>query len=198
MRYKHKKKNALIKYFFCLFTVIALVFMIATSNNKDVIVASNLNAVKAIESSRIITPNEEVIEEIETSEYIQVSNISEINANQGNRIEFIGTITGYGPDCLGCSGIVACYPNQNVLNNNIYFNDLTYGQIRILAADPSIPCGSIIKVSNYDNQEFIGIVLDRGRDIRGLTMDLLFESEYSKSYLGRRYDINFKIERWGY
>lgn len=196
MKYKHKNK-VLYNYFFCLFLVITLLFIIATSKETNYIVASNINTVKSIESSRIINQIKEVEKE-EVEEYIKVYSVNDIINNQNKKIEFDGTITGYGPDCLGCSGILACPPNQNVLNNNIFYNDITYGEIRILAADPSIPCGSIIKVSNYDNQEFIGIVLDRGKDIHGLTMDLLFESEHTNSYLGRRYNINFKIERWGY
>ena len=197
MKYKHKKNKELINYFFCLFFIIALAFIIASSNQKDVIVASNINSVKAIESSRVALTSKEAEEQI-IPEYITVSSLEEIKNNSGKKIEFAGTITGYGPDCPGCSGILACPPNMNVLNNNIYYNDSSYGTIRILAADPSIPCGSIIKVSNYDNQEFYGIVLDRGRDIHGFTMDLLFESENTTSYLGRRYNINFKIERWGF
>ena len=201
MRYKHKNKTILLRYFFCLFSIIVLVFIVATSNKKNVIVASNINTVKSIESSRIIAPyeeKEEVVEEIEIPEYVKVLNVLEIKEKQGKKMEFVGTITGYGPDCEGCSGVLACPPHMNVLNNNIYYDDEVYGHIRILAADSSIPCGSIIKVSNYDNQEFVGIVLDRGRDIKGLTMDLLFESEQTNAYLGRRYNINFKIERWGY
>ena len=198
MRYKHKKNKALIYYFFCLFSIIALMFIVVTSNSKNVMVASNINTVKGVVSSRIILPEIEEVKEEIIDEYVKVSSVNEINLNSGKKMEFTGTITGYGPDCEGCIGVVSCYPNPNVLNNNIYFNDSSYGTIRILAADPSIPCGSIVKVSNYDNQEFLGIVLDRGRDIKGLTMDLLFESENTTSYLGRRYNINFKIERWGY
>ena len=197
MRYKHKNNKALLKYFFCLFSIIALLFFVATNNKKNVIVASNINGVKVIESSRIVSSEKEALEEV-LPEYKTVTSVEEISMNQNQKIEFNGTITGYGPDCEGCKGIVACPPNMNVLNNNIYYNDVIYGKIRILAADPSIPCGSIIKVSNYENEEFYGIVLDRGRDIHGLTMDLLFESENTNFYLGRRYNINFKIERWGY
>ena len=197
MRYKHKDKKPVIRYFICLFSLIALVFAFATSNKRSIIVASNINTVKAIESSRIKVIEKEEKNQIEEIKYKTIYSINEIE-NNNQLIEFTGTITGYGPDCLGCSGILACEPHQNVLNNNIYYNDNTYGTIRILAADPSIPCGSIIKVSNYDNQEFIGIVLDRGRDIHGLTMDLLFESEKSIVNLGRKYNINFKVERWGY
>ena len=43
-----------------------------------------------------------------------------------------------------------------------------------------------------------GIVLDRGGAIVGLTMDLLYPSEKDTVIIGRQYDINFKIVRWGY
>ena len=197
MRYKHKNKEPIIKYFFCLFSLIALVFIIATSNKKNVIVASNINTVKAVESSRIKVIKEEKPKNQEVLQYKTINSLNDI-VSYNEKIEFTGTITGYGPDCVGCSGVLACPPNKNVLNNNIYYNDNIYGTVRILAADPKIPCGSIIKVSNYDNQEFLGIVLDRGRDIHGLTMDLLFDSEKTVINLGRKYNINFKVERWGY
>ena len=198
MRYKHKNKEPIIKYFLCLFSLIVFVFIIATNNKKSVIVASNINTVKAVESSRIkIIKEEEKKENWEVIEYKKINSLNDITS-YNEKIEFIGTITGYGPDCVGCSGVLACPPNKNVLNNNIYYNDNFFGTVRILAADPKIPCGSIIKVSNYDNQEFLGIVLDRGRDIHGLTMDLLFDSEKTVTNLGRKYDINFKVERWGY
>ena len=109
-----------------------------------------------------------------------------------------GTVTAYGPDCVGCSGKLGCPPHQDVRNGNIYYEDKDYGKIRILASDPLIPCGSVIKVSNYYNQEFYGIVLDRGSAIKGLTMDLLYESEMTTKNIGRQYNITFEIERWGF
>ena len=85
-------------------------------------------------------------------------------------------------------------------NGNIYYDDKEYGRIRIVAADRSIPCGSIVKISNYkfSNGDFYGIVLDRGSSIVGLTMDLLYTSEKDTVVIGRTYNISFKIERWGY
>ena len=194
MRLKNRKNDSIKNYLLTLFSVITILFVFASYNQHSVIVASNVNSVKSIESSKIIAPEPE--EEI--IQYINVFSIDELKNNQGNLVEFTGTITGYGPDCEGCSGILACPPHQNVLENNIYYNDIDYGNLRILAADASIPCGSIIRVSNYDNQEFLGIVLDRGRDIQGLTMDLLFNSEFVTIDHGRKYNINFKIERWGF
>ena len=196
MKFKKKQINSLVLYFFTLFYVISLLFMIGTSNNKDLVVVSNIHTVKAVESSRVAMINEKITNNNQ-EEFIKVFSTEEIKLNQGNKLEFIGTLTGYGPDCVGCSGIVACEPHQNVKNGNIYYQDSYYGKIRILAADRSIPCGSIIKISNYFDSDFYGIVLDRGSAVVGLTMDLLYESEKSLG-LGRVHNINFQIERWGY
>jgi len=195
---KKKQINSLKVYFFNLFFVIFLFFLVATSNSKTSIVINNVNTVKAIESSRIeIMENFSVPEKIEA---IKVFSVDEIKLNQNKRISFVGTLTGYGPDCVGCSGVVGCAPYPNVENGNIYHEDSEYGKIRILAADRSIPCGSIVKISNYKfiESDFYGIVLDRGSSIVGLTMDLLHESEADTVIIGRQYNINFEIIRWGF
>lgn len=196
MRYKNQLNKSLKIYFFYLFFCILIVFIVAGSYSTNSIVTSNINTVKSIESSRILWQEKQLeVEEVE--KYQKIDNLDSISSNASN-YEFVGTMTGYGPDCIGCSGNLACPPYQNVLNNNIYYNDSTYGTLRIVAADPRIPCGSIVKILNYEEKEFLGIVLDRGKDIQGMTMDLLYESENSPSYLGRRYNIVFQIERLGF
>lgn len=196
---KNKQRNRLKNYFFNLFYIIFLMFVVATSNIKSSVIVNNINTVKAIESSRIASSSF-VFDTIKREEFIRVFSVQEITLNQNKKIEFTGTITGYGPDCVGCSGIVGCPPYQNVKDGNIYYEDSSYGKIRILAADKSIPCGSIIKISNYKfiGEDFYGIVLDRGSSIVGLTMDLLHNSEDETVIIGRQYNINFKIERWGF
>lgn len=191
---KNKQIKSIRKYFLNLFYVIFLLFLIATSNTKNSIVVNNINTVKGVESSRIVKYEVNNLEK-----FVKVFSVQEINLNQTKKIEFTGTLTGYGADCVGCSGILGCQPHQDVRNGNIYYNDNTYGKIRILAADSSIPCGSIVKISNYKfSDDFYGIVLDRGSAIVGLTMDLLHESESDTIKIGRQYNINFKIERWGF
>jgi len=193
---RNKQSNSLKRYFFNLFFIIFLLLVIATSNSNINYVVNNINIVKSVKSSQI-----EQIEDLkENIKAIKVFSTDEIKLNQNKKISFIGTLTGYGADCEGCSGIVGCKPYQNVSNGNIYYNDNKYGKIRILAADTSIPCGSIIKISNYKfiNDDFYGIVLDRGSAIVGLTMDLLHESEDDTVIVGRQYNINFEIIRWGF
>lgn len=187
-------RKRVIKYYLVIFCVFAIAFVVLSSNKKINIVTSNVHNVKSVLSTRIVKPN--------TISTRMVTNVGDIRTYGGNnKIKFVGTLTGYGPDCPGCGGIVACRPNQDVRNGNIYYNDKTYGKIRILAADYSIPCGSIVHIDNYkfaDNNEFIGIVLDRGSAIVGLTMDLLYPSEADTVIIGRQRNIEFSIERWGW
>lgn len=193
-----KRKNSLFlylrKYFFGFFYVFTILLLIVCGNQRNNIMTTNVNTVKSIKYSKITTENR--------SEKYKIVNSTKMIKEYGKseKLEFIGTLTGYGPDCVGCSGVVACAPHPNVKNNNIYYNDKEYGKIRILAADKSIPCGSIIKISNFKfvGDDFYGIVLDRGGAIVGLTMDLLYPSEDDTVIIGRQYKINFKIERWGY
>lgn len=112
---------------------------------------------------------------------------------------FFGTITGYGPDCDGCIGITA---SGYDVRNTIYYEDKTYNKVRILAADKSIPFGTIIKISNIKNYEdFLGIVLDRGSAIgfnKYSQIDLLFSNEKETYEFGRINNVTFEILREGY
>ena len=188
-----KKKYGVINYFAFIIFLFTLAFIVVSSNKKMSIVTSNINTVKSIKSSRIYNEKEN---------FKIVSSTKDIKEYGGiYKISFKGTLTGYGPDCPGCIGNVYCKPNPNVLNGNIYYNDNTYGKLRILAADYAIPCGSIIKIENFSfipGNEFYGIVLDRGSAIVGLTMDLLYPSENDTIIIGRQRNINFTIERWGW
>ena len=192
-----KTKNRVIKYYLLIFCLFAVVFIIISGNKKINIVTSNVNNVKSIQSKRIVNKNNNF-----STKTKLITNTFDIKKYGNNHnIEFTGTLTGYGPDCPGCGGRVACSPNPDVRNGNIYFEDSEYGKIRILAADKSIPCGSIIKISNFkfvENNEFYGIVLDRGSAIVGLTMDLLYPSENDTLIIGRQRNIHFVIQRWGW
>lgn len=187
-------RKRVVRYYLVIFCVFAIAFIGLSGNKKINIVTSNVHNVKSVLSTRIVKQNN-----VSTKLVTNVGDIRTFGSN--SKIKFIGTLTGYGPDCPGCGGIVACRPNQDVRNGNIYYNDNNYGKIRILAADYSIPCGSIIHIENYkfaDNNEFVGIVLDRGSAIVGLTMDLLYPSEADTVVVGRQRNISFTVLRWGW
>lgn len=106
-----------------------------------------------------------------------------------------GSLTGYGPDCPGCSGRVACKPGQNVTNGNIYYNDNEYGKVRIVAADKKYACGTIVRISNPALSEpMVAVVMDRGGKIVGDKMDLLFPSN-SAVNLGLLRNVQYEILR---
>ncbi|HPE15310.1 MAG TPA: 3D domain-containing protein [Bacilli bacterium] len=120
------------------------------------------------------------------------------NAEEGIT-SFNGKLTHYGPDCKGCGGRTAC-KGIDVRNGNIYYEDPEYGKIRIVAADRSLPCGSIIKINinKYDEDGMYAIVLDRGGIIKGARIDLLKVSETAKSPVRTVNSANFDIIRLGY
>ena len=189
----NKRKKSVVWYFLFLIFLFSMAIVVLDGNKKTSIVTSNVNNVKSIKSSRIYHEKES----------IKMVNSTNDIRKYGNtyKVSFTGTLTGYGPDCPGCGGQVYCKPNPNVLNGNIYYNDSTYGKLRILAADYSIPCGSIIKIENFSfipGEEFYGIVMDRGSAIVGPTMDLLYPSEKDTLIIGRQRNIIFTIERWGW
>ncbi len=108
---------------------------------------------------------------------------------------FNGRMSGYGPDCVGCSGFLA-YNGLDVRSGNIYYEDREYGRVRIAAADRSIPFGSIIEVDD----KFLIIILDRGGGIgfnKGFQFDLLYESEMVANMNGV-FEGKFEVLRYGF
>jgi len=125
---------------------------------------------------------------------------------------FNGKLTGYGPDCPGCSAVgnVSCRTreglNHSLINDGLYYTDIGYGNLRILAADQSIfPCGTVVKVNNGVLNEFYGIVLDTGSSMRNawdqgiVWMDLAFSSQ-AEALTGGATSSNtaFSVQRWGW
>lgn len=124
---------------------------------------------------------------------------------------FKGTLTGYGPDCPGCSekGYVACRTESkkyhSLYTDGITYLDKQYGEVRILAATQTVfPCGTMVLVDNGIKEEFYGIVLDTGHTMRQswendsyVWMDLAFESQAAVKNATSR-NTNFIVKRWGW
>ena len=110
---------------------------------------------------------------------------------------FNGTMSGYGSDVEGTGYTYSGY----YIRDTIYYNDPTYGELRILAGDSSIPMGTVIEVSNSNAGNFTGIVLDTGRNIgfgRVYDFDLLFKTSKEAINYGVSRNATFKILRVGY
>ena len=118
-----------------------------------------------------------------------------------------GSTTGYGADCVGCSGNVSCI-HHNLSRDGIYYNDSKYGSVRIIAADNGIfSCGSIIEVDNGIMPAFKAIVLDTGGAMRSaarngnILVDIAFPSESSSGInnaTNRSGSVKFKVYRYGW
>ena len=139
--------------------------------------------------------------------------VTDNSYNNVNVIDtFVGTVTAYGPDCVGCSGVTAS--GYRVAENiggvitsttTTYYDD-TFGELRILAAATNkFPFGTVIRISGDRIHGYInGIVLDRGGAMNNawsngkVLVDLLFETEKSDEVheFGRQ-DVTFEILRYG-
>lgn len=115
------------------------------------------------------------------------------------KASFSPKITTYGVDCFGCGGEdgrggtavgVQLDINQGVLMpDGLWQPGIKYGKYYIIAADPSIPMCSIMKISNHGlqgsgispNEPYYAIVLDRGGAIQGQHIDLYIGSENSQA-----------------
>ena len=135
-----------------------------------------------------------------------------VQVGTGANGEYTGRLTGYGPDCPGCSivGNVACLTKEgtrhSLITDGLYYEDDTYGSVRILAADNgAFPCGTIVKVDYGVLKEFYGIVLDSGATMRSawsegvVWMDLAFSSQ-KEALTGGATSLNtkFSVQRWGF
>lgn len=136
---------------------------------------------------------EEVVQEEEKEEVVVSKPVSDVLEKQ------VGSLSGYGPDCKGCSGYLAS--GRYVGDGNIYYSDSTYGTVRILSGDKTYPFGTIVRVKSSSWGTFLAIVLDRGGGVGfGKThlFDLLYASNSLAYDYGVSYNTVFEILRYGY
>jgi hypothetical protein len=139
-----------------------------------------------------------------------VSEIIEIGTGPLN--QYIGTLTGYGPDCPGCSAVgnVACRTREktkhSLITNGTTYVDTQFGELRILAAaHEKFPCGTVMEVNNGRGEVFTGIVLDTGGTMRQawknntVWVDLAFSSqaEAAKAAVTSR-NTTYNVKRYGW
>jgi len=131
---------------------------------------------------------------------------------------YTGILTGYGPDCVGCGNFItnkvstaSGYHIADIVDGSIQeaftttYIDNEYGEVRIVAADSTIPFNSIVRITIPNKEPIIAIVLDRGstvgfencRSNKGCltNFDLLYPSESIS--LGKTYNVKFEMLRIG-
>jgi len=167
---------------------LAVFALILLLNSSNLIVMENLfnvdsNLNKSIEAN-VIEDNHESIYQAELYEAEEY---------------FIGDLTAYVGDCPLCSGILACHPRTNVLEEGIYFEDDEYGTVRIVATSSKFSCGSILRfsVDKIGEEPIIAIAMDRG--VGGYDVDLLVDDvNYATKNIGRVRNQSFEVLRYGW
>ena len=155
---------------------------------------------KAVEVHTEEVPKEEPVVEVVEEEPAPVAAAPQLEVVETPSIDTqVGVMSAYGPDCVGCSGYLS--NGHYAGDGNIYYEDPTYGTVRIVAGDRQYPIGSIVKVSGSALGDFNAIVLDRGGGIgfgKRFLFDLLFSSEAEASQFGTSYNVTFDLLRSGY
>lgn len=183
--------------------ILGIVFMIPESRNAR---ATSSILSKSLTTSLIgTTLGEKQVDNTSMNEVISNftssvnSNITEPKLITDVLETIVGTMSGYGLDCKGCSGVVGA--RYDAKGNNLRYNDPVYGECRIVAADKKYPYGTIVRVKNSKIGTFNAIVLDRGSDIgigRRYMFDLLFWTEKESYDFGLSRNTTFEILRYGY
>lgn len=149
---------------------------------------------------------------LEDSNTVLVEPINEvIEVGRGPVSEYFGSTTGYGADCVGCSGNVACSTSNgvhNLIRDGVFYNDSKYGNVRIVAADNSkFSCGTVMEIDNGIMDPFMAIVLDTGGAMRSawnngnILIDIAFSYENSNGInnaTNKSGNVKFKIYRNGW
>lgn len=183
-----------------LLVVFVFLFLLfgTVGSNKNVTIIANNNFNKMADRTLVLfEEKEEEDKKVEVKEKIVVTPEPNLFYDRAVIKTEVGTITGYGPDCAGCSGITASGHN---LHESIYYNDLEFGTVRILAADKSIPFYSIFRVSNIPGMDpFLAIVLDTGGNVgygKGTLFDLAHANEQN-GVLPKTSNVTFEMLRSG-
>ncbi len=113
------------------------------------------------------------------------------------RDSYVGELTGYTADCPLCSGRLACMPNLDVLSGNTIYSDNQYGNVKIVAASPNLPCGTIIRFTStrLSPEPTIAVVLDRG--VGSNNIDILVAERDFAFQVGRSV-VNYDVLREGW
>ncbi len=150
---------------------------------------------------------EEIIEEndkqIDIVEEIPSESKEEVVVKEEKKdilMAYNGSMSGYSTSCTGCSNYTAS--GHKIVDNNIYYNDKEYNQVRILSGDKSLSFGTIVRVKNSKvADEFIGIVLDRGGSVgfeKTHMFDLLHKTSSDAKKYNVSYNTTFEILRYGF
>lgn len=161
-----------------------------------------------IESEIIKSQNEPTQKEIEEVSKTDQNIITEEKKKEQSGVyvgmKITANMVAYGTDCCSSNeslqGITSS--GYNIKKSGIYYNDSTYGKVRILASDKNFKLYSIIKVEDQIDGTYYAIVLDRGDSNIGLNKKYLFDvvvetQQKARTEYGTHKNVNFEVMRIG-
>lgn len=123
-----------------------------------------------------------------TTKKTTTKKVVKTNSNNSNGYR----LTHYGYDCCKIGRTATGYD----ISKTIYYNDATYGKVRIVAMCSKYPLYSIIKIKNYKlGGDTLAIVLDRG--VGCGTIDLAVKNEKTASKYGIQNNVKIEVLRNG-
>lgn len=171
---------------------------------------SSYNFIEVVptEEEKVEEKEEEVVEEVEK----ETVSVTTSTPDESNDAVFVGKMTGYGADCIGCSGVgaLSCRAadgsRHTLTENGEYYNDATYGTVRIVAAAlDKFPCGTIVKVDHPALGTFYAVVMDTGGSMKRawnngyVWIDLAFKTESDPEiYATTSSNTTYSVQRWGW
>ena len=171
---------------------------------------SSYNFIEVVptEEEKVEEKEEEVVEEVEK----ETVSVTTSTPDESNDAVFVGKMTGYGADCIGCSGVgaLSCRAadgsRHTLTENGEYYNDATYGTVRIVAAAlDKFPCGTIVKVDHPALGSFYAVVMDTGGSMKRawnngyVWMDLAFQTESDPGISATTSsNTTYSVQRWGW
>lgn len=144
---------------------------------------------------------EPVTEIIEIGTYVEPKPVPTQVSSAATAESFVGKMTMY----YNCPNRSICKTSSGYnLKKSVYYNDSTFGTVRILsAARTKFPHGTIIEVAGTSLGTFYGIVLDNGGDMNTswtkygkVHIDLAIDAATEKAFTTN--NVTFNVKRWGY
>lgn len=145
---------------------------------------------------------DEIVKAVDTtSQVIEYNYVPTIDTTSFEVIQTtFGSLSHYGHDCYGCTSNKTA-SGYDISNGNIYYTDSTFGSVRIVAAGYEYPLGTVLRLTNVEENPIIAIVLDRGGAIgsgKKYMLDLLTENNNQANQLGVKYNVQIEVLRLGY
>ncbi len=171
--------------------------------SRDKVVISEAQALENIDNinnkvkeEKLNKNNDNIDKQVEKTSYDEETRTTPSKENKV-LATYKGTMSFYQANCKNCTGYT--YSGLDVRDGRIYYEDETYGKVRMIAAGAELPQWSIVSIKNSSlGDEALAIVVDRGSHIglgKTYLIDLLTNS--NEKFSGVEKNITIELLRRG-